>query len=104
MNLTELFDGTVDSYPQKPALIEGETTVSYAGLADKVAALSSRLASLQMPRGCRVGLCYPNSIAYVALTLALWRLNAIVVPIPTECTEEEIASIATSMRLDAILD
>jgi long-chain acyl-CoA synthetase len=53
--------------------------------------------------GCRVGLCLPNSINYVALTFALWRVNAVVVPVPTECTDEEVSNIAAKMRLESII-
>ena len=52
----------------------------------------------------RVGLCYPNSISYVVLTFALWRLQAVVVPIPTECSEEEVATIIEAMHLEAVLN
>ena len=50
-----------------------------------------------------VGLAFPNSVAYVARTFALWRVNAVVVPIPTECTEDEIAELAAAIQLEAML-
>jgi long-chain acyl-CoA synthetase len=103
MNLTELLDQTASRWPRKPALIEGEIILSYAGLVQKIAELAAQLQLLQMKPCCRVGLCLPNSINYVALTFALWRVNAVVVPIPTECTEEESSNIAEAMRLDAII-
>ncbi len=56
-----------------------------------------------MRPGSRIGLCYPNSVTYVALTFALWRISAIVVPIPMECTGEELSTIAESMQLESIL-
>jgi long-chain acyl-CoA synthetase len=102
MNLTELLDTTASRWPKKPALIEGATVVSYAELVEKTNALASQLETILSP-GSRVGLCCPNSIAYVALTFALWRVNAVVVPIPTECTEEELSNLAATMRLEAIL-
>jgi len=37
------------------------------------------------------------------MTFALWRINAVVVPIPMECTEQELSRIAATMRLEAIL-
>jgi long-chain acyl-CoA synthetase len=58
---------------------------------------------LRLEPGSRIGLHFPNGASYVALTFALWRINAIVVPIPTECTEEEVQSLAGAMRLDGIL-
>ena len=103
MNLTELLDKTASRWPEKTALIEGDTIVSYADLVQKIAELASRLQTLQLKSGCRVGLCLPNSISYVALTFALWRINAVVVPIPTECTDEEFSNIAETMRLEAII-
>jgi long-chain acyl-CoA synthetase len=103
MNLTELLDQTASRWPKKPALIEGEIILSYAGLVQKIAELAAQLQLLQTKPGCRVGLCLPNSISYVALTFALWRINAVAVPIPTECTEEEVSNIAATMRLEAII-
>ena len=103
MNLTELLDRTASQLPQKSALIEGASTVSYAELVEQVNVLAAQLQALQLRPGTRVGLSGPNSIQYVALTFALWRINAVVVPIPMECVEEEMAELATTMRLEAIL-
>src|SRR5438876_12251478 len=103
MNLTELLDRTASRWPDKPALIEGSTIVSYAALVEKVAALASQLQAIGIPAGCRVGLCCPNGSSYVALTFALWRINAVVVAIPMECPEQEVSSIAAMRQGGAIL-
>jgi long-chain acyl-CoA synthetase len=103
MNLTELLDKTANCWPQKTALVEGDDIVSYADLVQKIAELISQLKTFQIQPGCRVGLCLPNSINYVELTFALWRINAVVVPIPIEYTEEELSNIAETMRLEAII-
>ena len=93
MNLTELLDDAAGRWPQKPALIEGAVIVSYAQLVAKIAHFNSQLQLFNLSSGSRVGLLFPNSIDYIALTFALWRANAVVVPIPMECTAEEISSI-----------
>ncbi len=103
MNLTELLDKTARDWPQKTALIEGDDAVSYAALVENTVVLATQLRALQLSPACRVGLCFPNSVNYVALTFALWRINAVVVPIPMECTEDELSDIATTMQLEAIL-
>ena len=103
MNLTDLLDKTAGRWPNKPALIEGTTVVSYAELVQKSNQLAAQLKSFPLSHGARVGLCCPNSIDYVALTFALWRIHAVVVPIPTECAEEEILNMAVTMCLDAII-
>lgn len=103
MNLTELLDQTATRWPQKPALIEESRVVTYSELARQVGELAQQLEALRLDGGARVGLAFPNGIAYVALTFALWRLNIVVVPVPTECPEEEIAEIAVAMQLAGIL-
>src|SRR5947209_4567840 len=103
MNLTELLDQAAARWPRKPALIEEGNSLSYADLVEKIAQASSRLRTIGLSPGTRVGLFCPNSINYVVLTFALWRIKAVVVPIPTECTGEELADIAATMQLQAIL-
>ncbi len=103
MNLTELLEATASRWPKKAAFIEAESVVSYSHLSDQIASLAPRLRELQINSGSRVGLCFPNSVNYVALTFALWRIKAVVVPIPIECTTDEISNIATSMQLQTIL-
>jgi long-chain acyl-CoA synthetase len=103
MNLMELLDQTASNWPKKTALKEGETVVSYAKLVEAINIFALQLLTFQSSAGCRVGLCLPNSINYVALTFALWRINAVVVPIPMECTEEEFLNIVATMRLEAVI-
>ncbi|MFO1487281.1 MAG: AMP-binding protein [Verrucomicrobiota bacterium] len=103
MNLTELLDASAARWPDKPALIEGEDVVTYAALVRKVDDFATALRTMNLPPGCRVGLSFPNGIHYVALTYALWRIQAVVVPIPTECTPDEIAEMTEAMQLQAVL-
>ena len=103
MNLTELLDATACRWPEKPALIEGDAIISYAELVAKIARFTSQLQSFKVSLGNRVGLLFPNSIDYVTLTFALWHVNAVVVPIPMECTAEEISDLAAVMQLEIIL-
>lgn len=103
MNLTELLDVSAGRWPQKAAFVEDETAVSYAALAERIDSFAAMLKTLQWPPGSRIGLCFPNGVDYVALTYALWKIKAIVVPVPTECPPEELAEIAAAMELSAIL-
>src|SRR5439155_1051481 len=103
MNLIELLNEAAGRFAHKPALIDASTTISYAGLMDEISALSLDLKKLGFQPGARVGLCYANSIQYVALTFALWKIGAVVVPVPIECMEEDIEEIAKSMELSGVL-
>ena len=91
------------NWPQKPALIEGGSVLTYFALLDEVNLWAQRLSTAKFSPGTRVGLAFLNSVHYVALTYALWRLRAVVVPVPTECTEAEVAEIARELQLDAIV-
>ena len=103
MNLTELLEKAASFWPLKPALVEGERILTYAALLEEVNVWAARFPTPAFPPGSRIGLAFPNGINYVALTYALWRLRAVVVPIPTECTEAEIEDIAHTLQLDAIV-
>ena len=103
MNLNELLEKSARDWPQKPAIIEGETTTSYSALAEIVSVTARRLAVLSLPLGCRVGLQVPGSLDYIVLTYALWHVQAVVVPIPVECPDEEVAELVEKMQLEAIL-
>lgn len=103
MNLTELLEQAASLWPQKPALIEGDGILTYAGLLEEVNSWAARFPAPALAPGSRIGLAFPNGIHYVALTYALWRLRAVVVPVPTECTEVEVEEIARTLQLDAIV-
>lgn len=103
MNLNELLDRTAQIWPAKPALIEETRTVTYAELVQQTRDFAAKLQTAGVRSGSRVGLCFPNGIAYVAWTYALWQAGAVVVPIPTECTGDEIAEICAALQLQALL-
>jgi len=103
MNLTELLDITAQRFPTKTAFIEDAAIVSYRELAERVNVWAEKLKALGFAPGVRVGLCFANSIDYVALTYALWKIQAVVVPVPTECPAEELREISATMELSGIL-
>jgi len=103
MKLTELLDHTISTQPEKCAVVEEATEVSYRELGERIAKATSRLGAHSLSAGARVGLRHPNSIAYIVWTFALWRAGAVVVPIPTECTAEEITEIAGALQVEAVL-
>ena len=103
MNLNELLENTARRWPHKTAFVEEAAEISYAALVEKIAAFAEKLKPLALPPGSRVGLCFHNGVNYVALTYALWKINAIVVPVPTECPPEELNEIAATMELAVLL-
>lgn len=103
MNLNELLDQSVARHSEKPAVIDGEVITSYAALAKIISQFEQRLRELSLPPGCRVGLFVANDLNYIVLTYALWRVSAVVVPVPVECPPHEVAEIILRMQLELIL-
>jgi long-chain acyl-CoA synthetase len=103
MNLTELLELSGRAWPDKPALIDGETVMSYSELVAEVSRLGAKLREIGVAPGSRIGLACPNSISYVVLTYALWQAEAVVVPIPTECTPDESAEITEMMQVEGMI-
>jgi len=103
MNLIESLERTAARRPQKPALIAEDNVTTYAELLARTRELAEALATRQIRPGRRIGLAFPNGVEYVALTYALWRLQAVVVPVPAECTEDEISDIAAAMQLQGMI-
>ena len=103
MCLTELLDDAAGRWALKPALIDGETTVTYSELREEILEWAARLTSLGVSPGARVGISLPNGIAHVVLTFAVWKSGAVVVPIPGECAEAEVSTIATTRQLEALI-
>lgn len=103
MNLAELFDHSAALRPRKIAVVEDASALSYAELGERIETWAARMGGLGFPAGSRVGLRFPNGADYIALTFALWKIRAVVVPVPTECSADEMAEISESLRLVALL-
>lgn len=64
--------------------------VTYSDLNDRVADFCARLSAAGIKEGDRVGVILPNYVGYVIVIYALIRLDAILVPINTRLTTDEI--------------
>jgi long-chain acyl-CoA synthetase len=103
MNLYRSLEATAARLPQKNALVEDDDVVTYAELLRRVDNFADQICEVGVCPGNRIGLAFPNSIAYVALTYALWKCGAVVVPIPTECSAAEVAEITNAMQLQGLI-
>src|SRR3954466_1025427 len=54
--LAQMFDGLVARYPERPAIVESDHTLSYRALDGLVGRLAAGLGNLQVRRGDRVAL------------------------------------------------
>jgi len=88
--LPELLFATADRYPDKIAMIDRDTQMSYAQLTDEVLRLAAGLQDLGLSRGDRVLVHLPNTYEYIAFVFALWELGVVPVVAPIAHRRAEI--------------
>ena len=76
--------------PQRTAIIEGEQQITYQALDALAAHFAGRLAAAGVQPGDRLGVLLPNSTVHAALIHASARLGAVLVPLNTRLTADEI--------------
>ena len=66
------------AYPDRVAIIAGETRLTYAALAQRTSRLASVLADAGVQAGTQVALLFPNSIAFIVWYYAVLQAGGIV--------------------------
>ncbi|MFC6712939.1 acyl-CoA synthetase [Branchiibius cervicis] len=89
--------------PRNVALIEGDDTVTYADLDDRVRGLAAGLHQRGVTAGDRVAFLGLNSIAFVETMFAVARLGAIFVPVNTRLAQTELAYVLTDSGTSVLL-
>src|SRR3954465_12800038 len=82
-----------DSFGDHPAYVEGERTVSFAGLLDQVRAVARGYVGLGLAPAGRGGVGAPNSIHRVVAPLAVSYAGGVLVPTNSRYTGHEVADI-----------
>ncbi len=77
--------------PEHLALVFGEKRLTYADLNRRVAGMAAGLAAAGIGPGNRVAALLPNRVEYAVLVHALARVGAILVPLNTRLTGDELA-------------
>lgn len=75
-----MLEAAVAAGPEREALVDGDTRLSYAGLGAEVARVAGGLAARGIGPGERVALLLGNGAPFVVLVLACARLGAVAVP------------------------
>ncbi len=78
--LRAMFDGLVARFPDRPAIVDGET-ISYRDLDRLARIVGANLSALGVAPGDRVALYLGNSWEFLVVLVACIRIGAVVVPI-----------------------
>ncbi|MFE0253555.1 Pls/PosA family non-ribosomal peptide synthetase [Streptomyces sp. NPDC059010] len=102
--LVDVFEASVRSYPDEPALDDGTTSLTYRALAVEVARLRRELAAAGVGLGDRVGVRVPSGTndLYVAI-LAVLAAGAAYVPVDAEDPDERAELVFGEADVRAVI-
>lgn len=84
------FEASVARHPDRPAIIDDLGAVSYAELAESVDVVSQALIASGIAPGDRVATLMPNGRRFIVLTLAVASAGAVLAPLNTRLSRQEI--------------
>ena len=102
MNTADFLDITSAVLPDRPALICGETTKTFAEMAAEVTRLGNALQQLGLSRGDHVGVMSVNSAEYVLIYYACAKLGVTFVPLNYRAKREELTYMVNTVEAKAI--
>src|SRR5262245_37296036 len=103
MNIAELIESQARLRPDAPALISGKLKMSYARLDTAVQRGAAALAAEGLGPGDVVGVALGFSAAHLIALLALARLGAVSVQVPSKEDAAQRRAIAQQFKAVAIL-
>lgn len=101
--MNDLFMESIEKFGSRPAITDGDRTLTYGELGEAVKSLASFLVSRGVGSGDRVAILLPNSMEFAAAFFASASLGAISVPVNNLCKEDEIRFYMTDSGAKVLL-
>ncbi|HET8559559.1 MAG TPA: FadD3 family acyl-CoA ligase [Marmoricola sp.] len=90
-------------YADKPAFVEGDEALSFAGLLDRVRETARGYLALGLQPGERVVVWAPNSTAWVVAALAVSWAGGVLVPVNSRYVGAEVADVVDRTRATLVV-
>jgi long-chain acyl-CoA synthetase len=103
MNVYQILTDSARLFPQKPAIIFKDKTISFFNLQTKVFALARGLETLGLSRGRKIALYLPNCPEYVYSYLASFLLGAVVIPLDYMLKSDELTACLSHGDADCVI-
>jgi acyl-CoA synthetase (AMP-forming)/AMP-acid ligase II len=97
--LPSLLRAAAEEFGERPAYVEGERVLSYAGLLDRVRGVATAYVDSGLEPGDRVAIWAPNSTDWAVAALAVTYAGGTLVPLNSRYTATEVADVLE--RVDA---
>lgn len=98
MNLSTMLDNNAFNFPDRPAVIFEERTITFSQFNQDVNRAASALVSLGLEKGDHVGLCAPNSYAWLVMYYAVIKAGAVAVTFSYLLSKEELVHVMADCR------
>ena len=95
MNLSKNLEMSALFFPDRPAICEDATEISYAQLNDQANRVATALLSLGIQAGDHVGLCAPNSTDWVTFYYGVLKAGAVAVTLSSQLKKDELTLLPT---------
>lgn len=102
-NLATMLRQTARRLPRELALVRGSTSWSWREFDERVDALAAAFSISGLGKGSTVMLHAYNSLDYLTVIYATWRVGAIIVPTNCKLTPSELADLAEVISPDLII-
>ncbi|MFC0558348.1 long-chain-fatty-acid--CoA ligase [Halalkalibacter alkalisediminis] len=93
LSVSQLFENATNFGPEREALFDRFSRMSYKDLWDHSISLASSLQNLGVNKGDKVAVCLPNWNEFVVIYLAVAHLGAVLVPFNTRYRTDEVEYI-----------
>lgn len=102
ISIPDILENAYKMNPEKEALYDGYTRVTYRQLYDEVHIIASALSQKGINKGDRVMVCLPNWNEFVSIYFGLASIGAILVPCNTRYRSKELVYILENSSAKAV--
>lgn len=103
VTMTELFFKAADRFPDKPAVIEQNRTLTYKEMRERVENIASNLLDLGLKAGDIVAMQYINSAEFPLVHFACNRIGLLYMPLHDTWREIEVAHLLKLAKVKALI-
>lgn len=103
MNIAKNLENSASYFPQGPAVIEGDRSISYHQFNQDANRVATGLIRRGLGPGDRVALCAPNSYQWLAFYFGILKMGGTAVTLSSALTQDELAQILEDAQPKALL-
>jgi acyl-CoA synthetase (AMP-forming)/AMP-acid ligase II len=102
-NIADLFESLVDVVPDRPAIVSGDTRLTFRELDERANRVAHALRERGVKPGEHVGLYLFNGVEFLECMLGAFKIRAVPVNINYRYVEEELAYLCSNADLVALV-